>query len=121
MSSVTDMFVIVGDSEDGDAEDIAPKVAEAITDFIHGEKVSIPAIAPKPDDTPVISLKRDDWNSLQGGSKVAGSAVIWFGWNYARPEELEAHLKAEGFKHVTVWSHHEFAGQDGEPPRVVSW
>ena len=117
MSSVSDMFVIVGDS-DGDggrrsvsAEDIAPDIADAISSFIYDE----------PGTIPVISLNRDDWSSLQGGTKVAGSAVIWFGWNYARPQELEEHLKAQGFKHITVWSHHEFAGMDGVPPRVVSW
>lgn len=111
MSVVTDMFVIVGDSEDGSAENLAPKVAEAITGFLYDQVFKIP----------VISLCRDDWQTLQSGSKVAGSACIWFGWNYAQPDELEEHLKAQGFKHITVWSHHEFAGMDGEAPRVVSW
>ena len=108
MSSVTDMFVIVGDSEDGPAEDIAPKVAKAITTVGDGRL----------DNLPVISLVRDDWDTLQGGSKVAGSAVIWFGWNYAHPDELIAHLKNEGFKHITVWSHHEYSD---DAPKVVSW
>lgn len=124
MSNVTDMFVIVGDTDDGpdewaSAEDIAPKVAEIIRQFIYYAD---------PDDAdqtrgevPVISCARDEWHQLQGGSKPGGSAVIWFAWNYARPQELEERLKAEGFKHITVWSHHEFAGMDGIPPRVVSW
>jgi hypothetical protein len=119
---VTDVFVIIGDA-DGPygrvgAEDIASQVAEIIQQFIYRAY---------PDDedqtlgeVPVISLKREDWESLQSGPKVAGSAVIWFAWNYAHPEELEERLKAEGFKHITVWSHHEFAGMDGVPPRVVS-
>ena len=88
------MFVIVGDS-DGDtgfvsAEDVSQEVAEAISTFVYGEE----------SDVPVISLRREDWQSLQSG-KVAGSAVIWFGWNYAQPEKLEEHLKAQGFKHIT--------------------
>lgn len=114
MSNVTDMFVIVGDSDGPTgrlgAEDVAPAVAEATRTFIGLDN-----------PMPVISLRRDDWESLQGGSKVAGSACIWFGWNYARPADLEEHLKGLGFKHITVWSHHEFAGMDGIPPRVVSW
>lgn len=123
MSNVTDMFVIVGDSDGPEgrisAEDIAPKVAETIRKFIYYAD---------PDDAdqalgtvPVISCARDDWHTLQGGYKGAGSAAIWFAWNYAHPEELEDRLKAEGFKHITVWSHHEFAGRDGIAPRVVSW
>lgn len=123
MSNITDMFVIVGDIDGPTgritAEDIAPKVAEIIRRFIYYAD---------PDDAdqalgtvPVISRTRDDWQSLQGGYKVAGSACIWFAWNYAQPQELEERLKVEGFKHITVWSHHEFAGMDGIPPRVVSW
>lgn len=111
MSSVTDMFVIVGDSEDGPAEDVAPTVAAAVSAFEDGRLNNLP----------VISLNREDWLSLQGGSKIAGSAVIWFGWNYARPDELIAHLKMWGFKNITVWAHHENDGPDGVAPRVVSW
>jgi hypothetical protein len=110
MSNVTDMFVIIGDTENEHAETIAPKVAEAISAFIGLNN-----------PLPVISLERDDWDSLQGSNKAAGSAVIWFGWNYAHPQELEEHLKAQGFTNITVWSHHEFAGMDGVAPRVVSW
>lgn len=114
MSNVTDMFVIIGDSDGPTgrigAEDIAPKVAEAIRAFI---ELNNPL--------PVISCERDDWDSLQGSNKAAGGAAIWFGWNYARPQELEEHLKGLGFKHITIWSHHEFAGRDGIAPRVVSW
>lgn len=108
MSSVTDMFVIVGDSDDGPAEDVAPRVAEAIADVGEGRLGGLP----------VISLVREDWETLQGGSKVAGSAVLWFGWNYADPDELIDHLKNRGFQHITVWAHHEYA--DGAPT-VVSW
>jgi hypothetical protein len=122
MSDVTDCFVIIGDpgyTEDGSAETIAPKVAEIIRGFIYyasedDEDKTLPPV-------PVISLERDDWSGLQGGPKVAGSAVIWFGWNYARPQELEERLKAEGFKNITVWSHNEHAKADGVPPRIVSW
>jgi hypothetical protein len=110
MSNVTDVFVIIGDTEGANAETIAPKVAEAICAFICDE----------PGSLPVISVRRDDWQSLQSG-KVAGGAAIWFGWNYGYPDELEEHLKAAGFTHITVWSHHEFGGRDGIPPRVVSW
>lgn len=108
MSSVTDMFVLIADSEAGRAEAIAPKVAEAITELDDWRLARLP----------VISLNRDDWSDLQGGNKVAGSAVIWFGWNYAQPDELIEHLKAKGFKHITVWSHHEFSDDE---PKVVSW
>lgn len=109
MSSVTDMFVIVGDTDDEHAESIAPKVAEAVAAF-GGPRLS---------RLPVISLMRGDWETLNGGSKVAGSAILWFGWNHADPEGLEQHLKEQGFKHITVWSHHE--NDDDKPPRVVSW
>lgn len=109
MSSVTDMFVIVGNTDGERAEILAPKVAGAIADF--GGLAQLP----------VISLLRDDWQSLQAGSKVAGSAAIWFGWNYAAPEDLEDHLREAGFKNVTVWSHHENDTDKQIPPRVVSW
>lgn len=109
MSSVTDVFVIIGDTEDENAGDIAPEVAKAITAF---EPLRLARM-------PVISLMRDDWEALQGGSKVAGSAVIWFGWNYADMEGLERHLRARGFEHITLWSHHE--NDYCKPPRVVSW
>lgn len=110
MSSVTSVFIVVGDSDAGLAEDIAPRVAEAITGFV----VEVSGNIPVP---PVISSGRDDWDSLQGGIKPAGGAVIWFGWNYGRPAELESHLKGLGFQHVTVWSQHE----SGDAPRVTSW
>lgn len=120
MSNVTDMFVIIGDSDGPTgriaAEDIAPKVAETIRNVLYPDAED----SGRSVHMPVISCVRDDWQQLQGGHKVAGSAVIWFAWNYARPGELEERLKAEGFKHITVWSHHEFAGMDGVPPRVVS-
>lgn len=108
MSSVTDIFVIVGDSEDGCAENVAPLVAQAISEV---EEHRLNCL-------PIISLDREDWSDLQGGSKVAGSAVIWFGWNYAQPDILIDYLKAKGFKHITVWAHHEFSD---DPPEVVSW
>ncbi|MFI5687874.1 hypothetical protein [Streptomyces sp. NPDC051636] len=118
MSNVTDCFVIVGDTEDATAETIAPKVAAIIRPFLY-------LVPPDDDqdltDVPVISAAREDMRGLQGGPKAAGSAVIWFAWNYARPAELVERLKAEGFKHITVWWHHEFAGLDGIPPTVVSW
>jgi hypothetical protein len=120
VSNATDMFVIIGDSDGPtgwiSAEDIAPKVADIIRDVLYPDSDN----SHRAVHMPVISCNRDDWQQLQGGHKVAGSACIWFAWNYARPEELEERLKAEGFRHVTVWSHHEFAGMDGIPPRVVS-
>lgn len=111
MSNVTDVFVIVGDSRDGLAEEVAPKVAEAIAEFVDGVNT----------DVPVISIDRDGWEHLQGGRKAAGGAVIWFGWNYGHPDQLVEHLKAAGFKHITLWSQHETDGCDGVPPTVVSW
>lgn len=117
MSSVTDMFVIIGDTFDERAEDTAPKVADIIRDVMY----------PDPDDEgrtvhmPVISLCRDDWQQLQGGHKAAGSAAIWFAWNHAHPEDLVERLKAEGFTSITVWWHGEDDGRDEKPPRVVSW
>jgi hypothetical protein len=114
MSSVTSMFAIIGDSEDGLAEDVAPKVAEAIAEFV----VELSGNIPVP---PVISVNRDGWDTLQGGIKPGGGAVIWFSWNFARPVELEAHLKERGFTHITLWSQHEFEGPDGIAPRVASW
>lgn len=110
MSNVTDVFVIIGDSLEGFAYETAARVAEEIRDHCHLHEMP-----------PVISLTRDDWRSLHGGRAQASSSAIWFGWNYARPEELEEHLKAAGFTNITMWSQHEFAGRDGIPPRVVSW
>lgn len=112
MSYVTDLFIIIGDTEDGSAESIAPRVAASVHAFI-GLHADYPI--------PVISLNRDDAGALQGGNKYASSAALWIGWNYGRPEELEEHLKAEGFKSITVWSHKEDQGTGGIPPRVVSW
>lgn len=111
MSSVTDMFILIGDSEDGSAEDIATEVATAVVDYIYDETFEIP----------IISLHHKDWENLQAGSKVAGSACIWFGWNHAHPDELADHLKRKGFKHITIWTHHEFDGFDGIAPKVVTW
>jgi hypothetical protein len=108
VSSVTDIFVIVGDTDEDQAEGIAPKVAAAIQAFRECDW-----------ELPVISLMRDDWQSLQAGGKVAGSAAIWFGYNHADVGGLEAHLLAEGFTNITVWSHHE--NDSDKPPRVVSW
>jgi hypothetical protein len=111
VSSVTDVFVIVGDTAEDAAESIAPKVAKAVSAFRGWPD------APQP----VISLMRDDWQSLQGGSKVAGSAAIWVGLNFADIEGLEGHLRSEGFKNITLWSHHENDTDHGVAPRVVSW
>jgi hypothetical protein len=111
MSRVTDVFVLIGDSRDGLAEEVAPKVGAAIAEFVDGINA----------DTPIISANRDDWNLLQGGRKVAGGAAIWFGWNYGHPDQLVEHLKAQNFKHITVWSQTETDGTDGIPPTVVSW
>ncbi|WP_392971139.1 hypothetical protein [Streptomyces sp. LN245] len=120
MSNVTDLFVIIGDSgtrEDATAAAIAPRVAEIVWEFIRSSSES-PDASPQ---VPVISTARDDSHLLQGGPKPAGGAVIWAGWNYARPTELEERLKAEGFRNITVWTHNEHDMMDGLPPRVVSW
>ncbi len=114
MSYVTDLFIIIGDTEDAFAEETAPKVAEAVRAFI----------GLHPDNPiPVLSLDRKDIdiNLVQGGNKYASSAALWIGWNYGHSEELEVHLKAQGFTNITVWSHKEDQGADGIPPRVVSW
>ena len=111
MSNVTDVFVLIGDSRDGLANEIAPKVAEAIAEFVDGIDSELP----------VISEDRNDLRSLQGGRKGAGGAAIWFGWNYGHPNQLVKHLKASGFTHITVWSQRETDGCDGIPPTVVSW
>jgi hypothetical protein len=111
VSSVTNVFVLIGDSVDGLAEEVAPKVARVIAEFVDGVDT----------DIPVISLNRDDWQHLQGGRKVAGGAALWFGWNYGHPNDLVKHLKEQGFKHITVWSHDEHDNIDGRPPQVVSW
>ncbi|KOT94490.1 hypothetical protein ADK70_12485 [Streptomyces rimosus subsp. pseudoverticillatus] len=107
MSSVTHMFIIVGDTADDAAEDVAPRVADAIAAFI-----------PEAGALPVISNQHDAWESLQGGTKPGGGAVIWVAWNYARPRDLESHLREQGFENITVWSQHELQGL---PPRVTSW
>lgn len=52
MSSVTSLFIIVGDSNSSRAEDIAPRVAEAVSDFV----VELSGNIPVP---PVISLNCD--------------------------------------------------------------
>lgn len=114
MSVVTDVFVIVGDIEmpHEPAEARVLKVAEAIVDFLRlGTGWDPWALR-------TISLMRDDWESLQGPSKVAGSAAIWFGYNHADMEGLEDHLRVKGFTHITVWSHHENCKD--QPPRVAS-
>jgi hypothetical protein len=110
MSNVTDMFVLIGDTEFAAAEDTAPKVAEVIADYVYDEAVPIP----------VISLQHPNWDTLQSG-KVAGSACIWFGWNHAHPDELAALLKSKGFTNITIWTHREYDGIDGIAPKVVSW
>jgi hypothetical protein len=109
MSSVTDMFVIIGDTLEAFAYETAARVAEEIREHC--------ALHEAP---PVISLVRDDWQSLHGGRPQASSCAIWFGWNHARPAELEQHLKEQGYTNITVWSQGEFDGRDGVPPRVVS-
>ncbi|MFD5107149.1 hypothetical protein [Streptomyces cinereoruber] len=108
---MTSVFVIIGDrNENEHAESIALQAVRAIKDFVgHDWKL------------PVISLMRDDWATLQGGSKVAGCAAIWFGYNYADMGGLEAYLLGQGFTNITVWSQHENDPDHGTPPRVVSW
>lgn len=125
MSNVTDMFVLIGDTFDERAEDIAPRVADAIRHVVWIKPVEEYGDGEEPDapdSIPVISLAREDFDIrlIQSG-KYAGSACIWFGWNHAHPDELVEHLKAEGFTNITVWSHGEDDGQDERPPRVVSW
>jgi hypothetical protein len=113
MSSVTSVFVVVGDSADGLAEEVAPKVAEVVADVIR-ETAANPDAAER---LPVISHSGDDVSPLQGGSKPGGGAAIWFAWNYAHPADLEKRLQECGFENITVWSQHE----NGLTPRVTSW
>lgn len=114
MSSVTSLFVVVGDSADGLAEEVGPKVAEVIAEVIR-ETAANPDAAER---LPVISNSDEAVSPLQGGSKPGGGAAIWFAWNYARPAALEERLRERGFENITVWSQHE---SDGQPPRVTSW
>jgi hypothetical protein len=111
VSSVTSVFILVGNTDEECAETIAPKVAKAIHVFRGWPDT----------EQPVISLMRDDWESLQAGGKVAGCAAVWTGLNYADMEGLEGHLRAEGFTNITVWSQHENDPDHGRAPRVVSW
>lgn len=113
MSSVTSVFVVVGDSAGGLAEEVAPKVAGVVAEVIR-ETAANPGAAAH---LPVISTSEDEANPLQGGSKPGGGAVIWFAWNYARPVDLEERLRQCGFESITVWSQHE----NGLPPRVTTW
>lgn len=117
MSSVTSVFVVVGDSTNGAAEEVAPKVAEVVAEVIRETAANPDAAA----HLPVISNSEDECHPLQGGSKPGGGAVIWFAWNYAHPIDLEQRLQERGFENITVWSQHESAGMDGEGPRVTSW
>lgn len=114
MSSVTSVFVVVGDSAGGLAEDVAPKVAEVIAEVIRETAVNPNAAV----HLPVISNSGDELSPLQGGNKIGGGAVVWFGWNFARPADLEERLRERGFENITVWSQHEMGGL---APRVTSW
>lgn len=115
MSVVTDVWIIVGDVGGRDpAEGRVEKISQIVANFV--STVGGWPVLNEP--YPTISLMREDWGSLQGGNKVAGSAAIWFGWNYADVPALEQHLKSLGIKHVTIWSHHE--NKHDSPPRVVS-
>lgn len=113
MSSVTSVFVVVGDGGDGLAEEVAPKVAEVVAEVIRETAVNPDAAA----HLPVIANSEDACHPLQGGSKPGGGAVIWFAWNYARPVDLEQRLRERGFENITVWSQQE----NGLRPRVTSW
>jgi hypothetical protein len=114
MSSVTSVFVLVGDSVDGPAEEVAPKVAAVVAEVIRETAVNPDAAA----RLPVISNSEGGCHPLQGGSKPGGGAVIWFAWNYARPADLEQRLQERGFENIAVWSQHELRGSR---PRVTSW
>jgi hypothetical protein len=114
MSSVTSVFVLVGDSHGGLAEEVAPKVAEVVAEVIR-ETAANPDAATR---LPVISNSEDACHPLQGGSKPGGGAVIWFAWNYAHPVGLEQRLQERGFENITVWSQQE---SNGAAPRVTSW
>ena len=114
MSSVTSVFVVVGDSDGGLAEEVAPKVAEVAAEVIRETAMNPDAAT----HLPVISNSEDACHPLQGGSKPGGGAVIWFAWNHARPVDLEQRLRERGFENITVWSQHE---ADGPTPRVTNW
>lgn len=113
MSSVTSVFVVIGDSTGGFAEEIAAKVAEVVAEVIRGTAMNPDAAA----HLPVIANNEDECHPLQGGSKPGGGAALWFAWNYAHPVDLEERLRERGFENITVWSQHE-----GDlRPRVTSW
>lgn len=107
------MFVVIGDSAGGFAEEIAPKVAEVVAEVIRETAMNPDAAA----RLPVIANSEDECHPLQGGSKPGSGAVIWFAWNYACPVDLEQRLRERGFENITVWSQHE----SDLRPRVTSW
>jgi hypothetical protein len=113
MSSVTSVFVLIGDNEAESAEEIAPKVADVVAEVIRETAVNPDAAK----NLPVISNSEDGCHPMQGGSKPGGGAAIWFAWNYGRPVDLEQRLQERGFQNITMWSQH----QNGLPPRVTSW
>lgn len=112
MSVVTDVWIVVGDVDDPGARISAERQVERVA-------LAVQQMFGWESPPPVISLMRDDWRELQRGSKVAGSAAIWVGLNHARIEDLEERLKTAGFRHVTIWSHHE--NRKASPPRVTSF
>jgi hypothetical protein len=111
MSSVTSFFVLVGNDRDYPsdmAEARIKRIAKDIAGYLYdGRRYAgeVPADTDVSDRT--ISLDREDWDILQFGSKVAGGAAVWFGWNYADAEGLIKDLIGKGWKDVTVWWQHE--------------
>lgn len=108
MSSVTSCWVIIPDGSDytlDSEEKRVREVADFIRDWIVTENDWPVRYHDKP--WPTIDLLRDDWASLQAGSKVAGMAAIWFGWNYADPEKLgDALAEFEAARGAMfIWQH----------------
>lgn len=112
MSSVTSLFVLVGDSQDALPSDMAEERIKRISRDIAGyvyDRDRYAGELPEAIDVTdrIISLEREDWDGLQFGSKPAGGAALWFGWNYADTEGLIKELTSKGWRNVTIWWQHE--------------
>lgn len=112
MSSVTSLFVLVGDDPDARPSDTAEerikRIAGDITDYVYDRDRyagELPEVIDVTDR--IISLDREDWDALQFGSKTAGGAALWFGWNYADVEGLIKTLTSKDWRNITVWWQHE--------------
>jgi hypothetical protein len=112
MSSVTSLFVLVGNDRDVFPSDMAEgrikRITKDITDYVYDRGRYAGELPEAIDVTDrIISLDREDWDTLQFGSKAAGGAAVWIGWNYADTNGLIEDLTSKGWKNVTIWWQHE--------------